>query len=618
MPEPLTVTITDRALTRTLQFPDLKFEVQRYSFSVDGGPKRATIRAYGNELALRELFGGLRGQVDIWDGCAERVWWGFLSGVTVHTEATIDGRTLDGMATSVNVSYLLQSTNQTYSSGGLQTNTGFSTDTAQAAEYGTIELTVLGGNGSAAAATARQATELANRKRPQIIREQSNDAAQGYADLVCRGWIDSLGWRYYANTTGAAAGSEENTVITSETLQFLGRRHPTMTTVAFGPGGVLTRATNSVGTWAISELAPYNYIYTVGASNAANNDDRTVTATNEPGSSYEFGAPNFVTEAAGANVQVHDMGDKIYQTFTLGTNNPFTAVAVDVRIQLIGAPIDSVTIKLYTDSGGTPNTLLATATIPFSEVPAAMGWVTGVFAASYALSYSTIYGLLLDRSGTKSLDAYAVGVDEALSYTGGALKVRGTVAIGYQTRPTDADLIFRVTGTRETTTQIASIIAAEGEFVATSQIDDASGLQALPYHDGTLTALEVIRELANFGTSNNRRLLYRVTPERKLIVYEEPVYNTVADILMDDDGLPRLPNQQLMLPHKCPYGQWMEFANLIFSPVDERYAFIDESEYDAMRGTWRYRLRNRPGDMELPKTLVTNTDSRALVRGRTA
>ena len=398
MAESLAVTVTDRALTRTLLFPDLRFEVQRYSFSVDGGPKQATIRAYGNELALRELFGGLRGQVDVWDGMEERAWWGYLHSVTIHAGALTYGRTLDGMATSINVSYLLQSTNETYSSGGLQTNTGFSTDAAQAAEYGTIELTVLGGNGSAAAATARQTTELENRKRPQQIFGTAMTTGQGYADLVCKGWIDSLGWRYYTNTSGAIAGSEENAVITSEAIQLLGSRHPTMTTVAFGPGGVLTKATNSAGTWAISELAPGNYVYFLGAANAANNDDRIITATNEPGSSYEFGAPNFVTEAAGAPVQMHDVGDLIYQTFTLGTNNPFTAVAVDVRMQIVGTPVDNVTIKLYDDSAGTPGTLRATATIPFSEIPGSMDWVTGVFAAPYALAYGTTTAAITSSS----------------------------------------------------------------------------------------------------------------------------------------------------------------------------------------------------------------------------
>lgn len=618
MAEDLTVTITARDLTRTLLFPDLRFEVQRYSFAADGGAKLATIRAYGPELALRKLPEALRGKVEIFDGAGERVWWGFLFSATVHSGALVYGRTMDGMATSINVSYLQQTTNEAYSSGGLQTDTGFSTDTAQAAEYGTIELTVLGGNGSAAAATARQAQELANRKDPQKIFAASDSDGQGYADLACKGWIETLAWRYYSNTTGAAAGIEENAVITSEALQFLGRRHPTMTTIQFGPGGVLTVAANSAGTWAISEVVPYNYIYTVGAANAANNDDRTVTATNEPGSNYSFGAPDFVTEAAGASVQVHDMGDKIYQTFTLGTNNPFTAVAVDIRAQTIGAPTDSITIKLYTDSGGTPGALLATATIPFSEIPASMDWVTGVFAASYALAYGTTYGLLLDRTGTKSLDAYAVGVDDALSYTGGSLKVRGTIAIGYHDRPTNADLIFRVTGTIATTTQIASIITAEGEFVPASQIDDASGLLTLAYQDGSLTALQVIRDLAAFGTSNNRRLLYKVTPERKLVVYEEPVYQTVADILMDDDGLPRLPNQQPIPPHKCPYGQWVEFSSLAFQSAADRYFFVDEAEYNATRGTWRIvRLRNQAGVFDLSKA-VAKTDTRALVRGRTA
>ncbi len=602
MPQALTVSITARDLSRVLIFPDLRFEVQRYGFQIEGGPKQATIRVYGPELALRSLRSGIRGAVDIWDELNNRAWWGCLWSMTIHTGTLVYGWTLDEMANSVNISYLKQSVNQQYSGSGTQVDTGFLADAASVAEYGTFEKTLRGGNGSAAAATGRQALELANRKLPQQIFGVSTATDEGYADLVCRGWIETLDHRYYTNNTGAAAGIESNEVLTAEAMQFLGRAHPAMTTIGFGTSGDLVHLICTSGELAISELEPYNYVFTTGSATAQNNDGRLVTATRSPGSDYTLGGANFVLEAPGASIVIHDAGAWIYQTFTLATNNPFDAVAVDIRIMQLGAPTDQVFVKLYSDLAGTPDTLLAIATIDFSEIGTSMGWVTGVFATPHALTYGTTYGLLVTRTGTQNFSCYGVGVDTALSYAGGVMTIWAGANMGLMPRPVAADLIFKLSGSVEITTQIGSIISAEGEFVASVQVDNTTGIKTLPYQDGTLTALATIQSLAAFGTSNNRRLLYQVTPQRVLRLYEEPVYGTSADILVDSDGVARFPNQQPIPAQICPYGQWVEFAPLVFYANDDKYFFCDEAEYDALKGAWRViRLRNRASDLDLTR-----------------
>jgi len=111
----LSVTVTDRTLTRRLTLDDVRLEVQSYSFSVEGGPKQCRIRAYGSEAALRNLFTALRGEVQILDGSADPVWWGCLWSVTIFNGVMKYGRTLDGMANKINIIYLLQSINQSYS-----------------------------------------------------------------------------------------------------------------------------------------------------------------------------------------------------------------------------------------------------------------------------------------------------------------------------------------------------------------------------------------------------------------------------------------------------------------------------------------------------------------------
>lgn len=593
----LSLSFSARDLLRTLSFPGLTFEIQKYSFSVDGGPKLLSIRATGDELALEALFDALRGEVKVWGGGADPLWWGCLWSVTIHNGSFSYGYTLDGMANSIDIKYLQQTVNQSMGGAGISTNAGFAADAASVAEYGTIQKRLTGNNGSAVAAASRQARELANRKAPQQVVNYSGGGGSGavFADLVCKGWMDTLDWIFYTNLLGTAAGFESNEVLTAEVQQPLGRAHPAYTGIRFN---ATHNMTNTPSLWSVG-LG--DYVYFTGTTGGLNNKAWLITVVNSAGGNLDVSPATVVTQAAGPAVVTHQVGTKIYQTFTLTTNAPFWAAALDIRLRKASLlALDDVVIKLYVDAAGLPGALLATATIADADIKTFIGWNTGVLDSVNLLAYGTTYGIEISRSGGESLDCFYVGLDTLVSYAGGTLKLYAGATLGWLSRPVPADLIFRVAGTVETSQQVVNMIALLGSLITAVSVETASGLLAPPYQDGSLTALQVIHNLADYGTVNGRRLLMRVTVERILVLYEEAVYNTQADLLINPDGLPRNTTQQLLSPEACPYSQWAEVAPLVFYAAGQKFVFIDEAEYDHRAHRWTItRLRNRANPLNL-------------------
>lgn len=595
MPTNLTVTVTDRTLTRRLVLADVTLEVISYSFASISGPKQCKIKALGTEQALRNLFNALRGEVQILDSGGEAVWWGCLWSVTINNGAIKHGRTLDGMSTSINIVYLLQSINQTYSGAGSQATTGFSTDTAAAAEYGTIQKRIRGSNGSALAATARQSRELSNRKQPQRMLGTA-DGGEVYAEIVCKGWFDTLDWKYYTNSSGNAAGIEENAVITSEVAQVMGRQHPASEYITLVSNN---RLTQSPAYWSLA-LGDYVYFTSAGAGS---NIAWRITVVNGAGGDYTVTPTTVPNAGPGGGIITIDIGTKIYQTFTVTT--AFSAAAIDIRCRKKNSPTDNITVKLYTDSGATPNVLQATGTITNTEVASYMSWATAVLDSVIALAPGT-YGIEISRSGSSSLNCFDIGVDTGLNYSGGVLKLYAGTTLGWLARNgnggVNADLIFRVAGVVETTSQINSAVTGAGEFVATTIIENTAGLLTVPYQDGTLTVKQVVNNLLEYGTSSGYRLLAKVNIDRKLVIYQEADYNTSADVLLNTDGIPRRVDGSIIPSYKCPYAVWVRFEPLEFLGNAEKYIFIEEAEYDARTDRWRIvRVKDRASELDLTR-----------------
>lgn len=169
-------------------------DVERYSKNAIGGPKRATLRATGSKMNVWEFVELLRCPVLIWDRVLSKyVWWGLVYEIKVQDEVVRWGISLDTMSNNVAVAHTYLRTRQT---------TDYSADSDSVAEYGTKDILLSGSDISEAEALSKRDNALASRKFPI---PNFGTAGRGVAPSVtvkCRGWFDTLKWRYYESLTG--------------------------------------------------------------------------------------------------------------------------------------------------------------------------------------------------------------------------------------------------------------------------------------------------------------------------------------------------------------------------------------------------------------------------------
>ena len=196
------VTIGNRGFTTPLAQPDLQYSVQRYTTSVIGGPKQATIKAVGGEKALWSLIDKLRCPVTIAfkDQGSKRVWWGYVEGVQVIYGGLKIGVSLKDMYNRVAVAYSFLQAGTT--GAGERKTTAWAEDTVSSDEYGEKEILHGMGDSETSAAEQLRDTILDLRKNPIPSIDWGEGSGTGQAIITCKGWWDTLDWSYYANSEG--------------------------------------------------------------------------------------------------------------------------------------------------------------------------------------------------------------------------------------------------------------------------------------------------------------------------------------------------------------------------------------------------------------------------------
>lgn len=139
-----------------------------------------------------------------------------------------------------------------------------------------------------------------------------------------------------------------------------------------------------------------------------------------------------------------------------------------------------------------------------------------------------------------------------------------------------------------TTTQISTAVASLGEFITGVEINTASGINTNQFRDGDLSLQSVIIELLKIGTTSDRRLLARVTPERALIIEEEPDVAASPHLLTRQNQIADALGNPLR-PELAPVGIWAQLIDVIPASVnasklaDPSLLFIEANTYDARR-----------------------------------
>lgn len=289
---------------------------------------------------------------------------------------------------------------------------------------------------------------------------------------------------------------------------------------------------------------------------------------------------------------------EVAQSFTLSSTDTWYGEKLSIRARLEGSPTDNVLLQLCADSAGSPGTVLATATIAYSTFTSNLQWIEGFVASRYELQLATTYWLKVSRSGGgDASNYYVIDVNEELGFTGGVFKKNQG---GWGSRSPDADMLFRVGGTRETTKQMSDMLDVEGQFLTGYTIESASGVFTNPYRDGNTDCLYELRELLKLGDSNGKRYICRVDPQRHLWIYTEPDPDPKRpEYSVDEFDIWYGKGGGKVDKSLCPVGGWYNIK-----AMPEAYAsaeVLDSGVYFMERSTYRPkndRLLVDPPDSE--------------------
>jgi len=188
----MNVIFWDRDFTSLLTPLPVIYKVKPYSHSVIGGPKKAEIFVKGSELDLWELAEYARRPVQIFSDKGDPVWWGFVAEIKLNVGLWSVGINIDSMANYVGVAY------EDDADGGLPKKTDWAEGADSIAEYGRREILFTSSGSNETHALAARDKYLAEKKYPIPV-INPREKGENSATLFCRGWFDTLAWRYYAN-----------------------------------------------------------------------------------------------------------------------------------------------------------------------------------------------------------------------------------------------------------------------------------------------------------------------------------------------------------------------------------------------------------------------------------
>lgn len=182
----------------------LDLRVERLTWHSEGGPQLAELSALLDIQSMRDPFpagldGLLRSSVKIHNSSAEPVWWGFLSRIEVRHGGIFSAVDLDWLANRISVQYWQRQAELEWQ--GEKTFTPWAEDTRSIAQYGIKERVYFLNSLLAGQAEAARDAWLAKLSQPlnkagALPLNHSSSGDQIGIRLVCRGWWETIGWRY--------------------------------------------------------------------------------------------------------------------------------------------------------------------------------------------------------------------------------------------------------------------------------------------------------------------------------------------------------------------------------------------------------------------------------------
>jgi len=182
-------------------------KVVSYSHRAIGGPYRAQLMVEADKQTLMNYLGNLRCPVYIHDELGNIVWWGYISDVQLKVGSVNVGISLDNMYNDIRVKYSLVTQGELSKANDKWTLGHM--DMPSYYEYGWKSLCEQMDEASTEQAEALRDTLLAQKRYPVPTVGLGDTAAVDGATIYCRGWWDTLSWKYYENTTYGRVGYTE-------------------------------------------------------------------------------------------------------------------------------------------------------------------------------------------------------------------------------------------------------------------------------------------------------------------------------------------------------------------------------------------------------------------------
>lgn len=235
---------------------------------------------------------------------------------------------------------------------------------------------------------------------------------------------------------------------------------------------------------------------------------------------------------------------------------------VACKLRKNGSPTDNLAAYIYADNGsGTSPTgaiLGTSANVAGASLDGeGYTWTEFTFSTPVNLSATTIYWIIISRSGANSTSNYYwIGVDEGLHNLEGRFRIYNGSA--WVSRSTPCDGIFKAMGLKNTTDIISDIFTATNQFLRELQIQSPTTIQVIPYFDEMTPGLLILEDMMEFGGNNLRKLTANVTPDKRLSIKEQPEPGS-NDYLVGMNGEFYTPSGNPMTPGNYPVGEWMRF-----------------------------------------------------------
>jgi hypothetical protein len=262
-------------------------------------------------------------------------------------------------------------------------------------------------------------------------------------------------------------------------------------------------------------------------------------------------------------------------------------------LKKVGSPTQNIYANLLSDSGGTPNAVLATSdAFPAASLSAnGFEWVRFAFSTPYTLTDGVPYWLIIDQNGISGANYFSIRIDDNMNYLNGEGKYfngANWVYFANGTHPHgNPDLYFRAVCVQDTGTQLDNIANAGNQFY--EQIITApTGVETSPYALSGASCLSRIRKLMQIGTANQRPLIAVSTKENHLYFYEQPekgqptTYLTADGKFITARGIKRE-------PYDPPIGEWVGYGgtDLQHPPFDVQWvplSFISRAVLNCKTG----------------------------------